>query len=176
MSFLKGLSPCYSINGETDPDNWIYQNNIEERVVCDWNAKGYRLPNEAEWEYAAGGGAEHRTKYAGTDDYSELQLYGWIEGTTDSLKKIATKLPNSLGFYDMNGNVAEHCWEWHTAYTETPKNYPNDIPVQWGQYAKIKRGGSIWNWGGTVYLTYSRWVQPPSERAWPTGLRLARTK
>ena len=176
LSFLKGLSPCYSINGETDPDNWIYQNNIEERVVCDWNAKGYRLPNEAEWEYAAGGGAEHRTKYAGTDDYSELQLYGWIEGTTDSLKKIATKLPNSLGFYDMNGNVAEHCWEWHTAYTETPKNYPNDIPVQWGQYAKIKRGGSIWNWGGTVYLTYSRWVQPPSERAWPTGLRLARTK
>ena len=88
----------------------------------------------------------------------------------------STKLPNSLGFYDMNGNVAEHCWEWHTAYTETPKNYPNDIPVQWGQYAKIKRGGSIWNWGGTVYLTYSRWVQPPSERAWPTGLRLARTK
>lgn len=40
LSFLKGLSPCYSINGETDPDNWIYQNNIEERVVCDWNAKG----------------------------------------------------------------------------------------------------------------------------------------
>ncbi len=58
----------------------------------------------------------------------------------------------------MNGNVAEH-WEWHTAYGNS-EELSNDIPVQWGQYAKIKRGGSIWNWGGTVYLTYSRWVQP----------------
>lgn len=176
LSILKGLAPCYSVNGETNPDKWGNQNNIEEHIQCDWNAKGYRLPNEAEWEYAAGGGLEHRTKYAGTDDYSELQMYGWIEGTTDGLKKVATKLPNCLGFYDMNGNVAEHCWEWHFNYTATDKTYPIDIPVQWGEYAKIKRGGSIWNWGGTVYMAYSRWIQPPSERAWPTGLRLARTK
>lgn len=176
LSMQKGLEPCYSIDGETNPTNWIYSNNIEENVVCNWNAKGYRLPNEAEWEYAAGGGLENRTKYPGTNDFSQAYLYGWIEGTTDGLQRVATKFPNCLGFYDMNGNVAEHCWDWHSPYTEEPKNYPEDIPTTWGEYAKIKRGGSIWNWGGTVYLTYSRWIQPTSETSWPTGLRLARTK
>lgn len=173
LSVVKGLSPCYSIDGETNPDKWTKG---ASSIVCDWSAKGYRMPNNAEWEYAAGGGAANRTKYAGTNSIEQLKLYGWIEGTTEGLHEVATKLPNQLGLYDMNGNVTEYCWEWNHGYTAGAKNYPQDIPTDNPNDEKIKRGGSIWNWGGQVYMVYSRWSQPVNNTEWHNGIRLARTK
>ncbi len=180
LNILKGYKPCYSIKGETDPSKWDMSAEFwQDNVVCDWTANGYRLPNIPEWEYAAGGGATNRTKYAGTDDISELGLYGHVEGAVpgEGLFTVATRLPNKLGIYDMDGNATEWCWEWSYEYNANAKTYPGDMPTyNYGNHEKVKKGGSIWNWGSKVYLVYSNWTDPVNSRNWPCGFRLARTK
>ena len=101
LSKQSGLEPVYTINGHY--------------VTCNWNAKGYRLPTEAEWEYSARGGEYH--KYAGSNNVHEVAWYdgngrgGW--GT----HSVGQKKPNGFGLYDMSGNVAEWVWDWFSRYT-----------------------------------------------------------
>lgn len=89
----------------------------------DFNKKGFRLPTEAEWEWAAKGGKNH--KWAGTDEQGNLDVYAWYAanagGRTHEVKK---KRPNGYGLYDMTGNVAEWCIDgWKDPI---PTNNPND--------------------------------------------------
>ena len=110
LSAARGVQPCYSVNGETNPDNWTKAGEWEKSVVCDFSKDGFRLPTLPEWEFAAGGGQEPLQKYPGTDDFSELHWYGQIEGAlpggaTEGLFTVATKLPNKLGLYDMVGKT-----------------------------------------------------------------------
>ena len=137
-SIAEGLTPCYSLGGNTTTTNWTGIKTVTEggntkyscnyttsiaswnNIVCDWNANGYRLPTIVEWEYAARGGnltSTGQTIYCGTDGTGDdLGNYAWYGGNSSNITHpVKGKLPNALNLYDMTGNVSELCWDWHPA-------------------------------------------------------------
>ena len=165
LSIKEARSPVYEITEGFHP---AYGPRIES-VSWNQSASGYRLPTEAEWEYAAR--AAQDTLYSGSDDPDQV---AWTSGNSeDRVHKVAQKQPNAWGLYDMSGNVYEWCWD-------TWDEYNRDDPVDptGGQSAepslRTQRGGG-----------YSTKPLPVSRRAnnYPDGrglsasdgLRLVRT-
>jgi len=101
----------------------------------------YRLPTEAEWEYAARSAGKHE-KWAGTSVKSEIEEYAWIRtNSAATVHGVGIKKPNGLGLYDMTGNVWEWCQDWFGAYTRNP-NLEHKPPSSGDD--RVVRGGS-WN-------------------------------
>lgn len=112
LSVINRKTPCYSINGDTDVQNWPFRlgdrKHFFNSIKVDFDTDGYRLPVEHEWVYAARGG--QCFKHAGSD---KLKPVAWYTSNSDSMTHpVKEKLENGYGLFDMNGNV----WEWVQEY------------------------------------------------------------
>lgn len=162
-----GIGPSHPVNMVSWNDAKTFITKLNELT-----GETYRLPSEAEWEYAAGGGTNNRTIWAGTNNEEELEHYAWYdknsEGKTHPVK---TKLPNALGLYDMSGNVYEWCEDdWYSNYGGAPTDGSAWVDSPRDD-CRILRGGS---WYGNAFFarSASRDYGNPSNGWGNYGLRL----
>jgi formylglycine-generating enzyme required for sulfatase activity len=167
---VMGSNPSYFKNGDNYPVDTVSWLDVKE-FLRRLNAQGaarFRLPTEAEWEYAARSGGKPE-KYAGGDDLDRVAWYDGNSGKTSH--PVGTKAPNGLGLYDMSGNV----WEW--CEDEFAASYPasaQDNPVVTGSgLGRVFRGGS-WLYYPSRLRTGSRFYGPPGEGFTDRGFRVVR--
>jgi uncharacterized repeat protein (TIGR02543 family) len=175
LSVMEGLTPVYRINGSTDPSAW---GSVPASNNSTWNAveivsgsTGYRLPTEAQWEYAAkgGNGTPGNYTYAGSDIVDNV---AWHSGNGGSrTHEVGTKTPNNLGLYDMSGNVWEWCWDWYGSYSSAVQTDP--LGASSGSY-RVRRGGSWSNLVEYVRSVYRHYNSVPSLQYNDIGFRLVR--
>lgn len=174
-SMAEGLTPCYTISGSTNPANWgevpTSRNAAWDAAICNWNANGYRLPTEAEWEYAARAATNNPDYlYSGSDDISAVAWYRINSGR--STHPVGTKAPNGIGTYDMSGNVWEWCWDWYSEsyYSSSPQHNPKGPE---NGSSRVLRGGG-WNGSAAGCRVANRGYHDPYVGGFNYGFRLCR--
>ena len=131
---------------------------------------GYRLPTEAEWEYAARGGNKSKGyKYAGSDNVGDVAWYNSNSGK--KTQEVGKKAPNELGLYDMSGNVWEWCSDWYGGYSSSAQTNPYNSTA--GSY-RVFRGG-YWYSIATVVRVVVRYSYSPTYTSSDIGFRITRT-
>jgi formylglycine-generating enzyme required for sulfatase activity len=136
LSKQQGYRPCYR-------RPWYRQTGLWHRRhwVCDWQAGGYRLPTEAEWEYGCRAGTG--TRWSGGDDPESLGDDAWFDQNSGySAHPVAEKRPNPWGLHDLHGNVWEWCWDWYGPYR--PDDPIDPCGAAHGQQ-RVVRGGAFFD-------------------------------
>lgn len=167
LSERDGLTPTYTIEGQS--------------VTWDRSADGYRLPTEAEWEFASRAGTETPFSFGDYVEDSDANCYNaygynndatgnWVNGYLQHIVAVDSYSPNSLGLYNMHGNVAEWVWDWYGAYSTESASDPTGVGE--GNY-KVARGGGWNDFPKNIRSAY-RSAFPADVPLYSIGFRLAR--
>jgi formylglycine-generating enzyme required for sulfatase activity len=177
LSLLAGLDPVYSVSGVTDwenlPNNKILNNTTNwNNVTQDLSKSGYRLPTEAEWEYACRAGTTGMFNFPGQNYIRhDLANFNWENplpaGTTtktwpNKSMPVGGFTPNDWGLYDMHGNVWEWCWDRYGVYSAGSQTNPTG-PAAITITDRVHRGGSWWHWGSDARSARRRNMAPATQ-------------
>lgn len=166
---VMGSNPSY-FEGDDLPVEQVSWDDCQEfiRKLNSLTGQNFRLPTEAEWEFACRGGNNSRGyKYSGSNYIDNV---AWYDGNSgDKTHPVATKSPNELGIYDMSGNVWEWCADWYGDYSSGRQTNPK------GPYDgsnRVHRGGCWYN-NAWICRSSRRYCSNPTSRDYYLGLRLA---
>jgi len=166
-SIAEGLTPAYNINYSIkDPNNRNDGDNYRYFVTWDKNADGYRLPTEAEWEYACRAGT-NSAYYNGSSITDSQAVF-----RSGIVYPVGSFLPNQWGLYDMHGNVNEWCWDWYGEYNTGAQTDPSG-PAS-GKW-RVARGGSWRNSKPQHLRSAYRFSLSPTWYGNNMGIRLVRS-
>ena len=177
---VMGSNPSYFTGDLNRPVECVSWNNCQIFIskLNELTGKTFRLPTEAEWEYAARGGKRSQGyKYAGSntiEDVAWYYNYCYAPGSNSpdyGTHAVATKDPNELGLYDMSGNVFEWCQDWCDSYSSEPQTNPTgpDFPG----FRRMRRGGSWDSYAGNCRVSFRGSGNFPTDSYFNLGLRLA---
>lgn len=166
---VMGSNPSH-FTGDNLPVEKVSWNDIQD-FITKLNAqtgKNYRLPTEAEWEYAARGGNKSKGyKYSGSNTIDDVAWY--TDNSSSKTHPVGTKQPNELGIYDMSGNVFEWCQDWYGSYSSSSQTNPTG-PSRGSR--PVLRGGSWYYFADYCRVSFRNYYTP-DYRSNGNGFRLA---
>jgi len=172
LSMIEGLEPCYTVTKLGGNQGWSDSiEGTDVNVDCDFGANGYRLPTEAEWEFAAKGGLKNSGfLFSGSNNFDEV---GWTtENSNETTHEVGKKKPNELGIYDLTGNVWEWCWDAYSENFYRLSLLNNPVCSDSGPDCVIR--GGCWELDSNYCSNYLRDYEDLMSKDQTVGFRLVR--